>query len=139
MNTAQFIPNPAKQHTVTEFWREHEEDGVDIYIDTVRHFPENVSVVKIIAKVVDKNLNDILKPAELWPKLRESSYQSQVFAAKLECREVPMQPTSLLHLSFLTIEATTLKERLVGFSIFPLFINSSTKMPVLPEDEIDVD
>lgn len=50
-----------------------------------------------------------------------------------------MAPTSLLHLSFLTIEATTLKERLVGFSIFPLFINSTTKMPVLPDDELDVE
>jgi len=38
----------------------------------------------------------------------------------------------------MTIDATTLKEKLVGFSFFPLFINADTKMPVLPEDDIDL-
>ena len=55
-NTAQFIPNNEKQYTATEFWNEKDEEGVDIYIDAVRHFPENVTVVKIIAKVVDARL-----------------------------------------------------------------------------------
>jgi len=63
-----------KHHTVTDFWKESEEDGVDIYIDAIRHFPESASLVKIIAKVVDKNLNDVLKPVDVWPKIKESSY-----------------------------------------------------------------
>lgn len=50
-----------------------------------------------------------------------------------------MAPTALLHLSFMTIDATTLKEKLIGFSFFPLFINSATKMPVMPEDRLDID
>ena len=75
-NTAQFIPNNEKQYTATEFWKDSEEEGVDIYIDAVRHFPENVTMVKVIAKVVDDNLQDILRPQEIWPKLRESTYQN---------------------------------------------------------------
>ena len=55
-NTAQFIPNNEKQYTATEFWKEAEEEGVDIYIDAIRHFPENVTIVKVIAKVVDARL-----------------------------------------------------------------------------------
>ena len=55
-DTAQFIPNNEKQYTLTDFWKEAEEDGVDIYIDTIRHFPENCTIVKIIAKVVDNRL-----------------------------------------------------------------------------------
>jgi len=50
-----------------------------------------------------------------------------------------MQPTALLHLSFLTIEATTLQEKLIGFSFFPLFIHTKKKSPVLPEDEVDIE
>ena len=50
-----------------------------------------------------------------------------------------MSPTAILHLSFLTMDATTLKEKLIGFSFFPLFISSGTKMPVMPDDEIDLD
>lgn len=50
-----------------------------------------------------------------------------------------MKPTALLHLSFMTIDATSLKEKLIGFSVFPIFINSSSKIPVLPEDNIQID
>ena len=42
-----------------------------------------------------------------------------------------MPPTAILHLTFCTIETTTLKEVLVGFSFFPLFIDPDTQMPVL--------
>lgn len=50
-----------------------------------------------------------------------------------------MAPTALLHLSFMTIDATTLKEKLIGFSFFPLFINSESKMPVMPDDGLEID
>ena len=139
IQSAQFIPNQIKPYTLSEFWKESEEDGVDIYLDAIRHFPESCSMVKIVAKVVDKNLNDLLRPVDIWPKIKDSSYQSQVFHAKLECRDVAMHPTALLHLSFLTIEATTLKEKLIGFSFFPLFINAAKKAPVMPEDQVDME
>ena len=44
-----------------------------------------------------------------------------------------MPPSALLHLTFVTVEATSLKERLVGFSYFPLFIDSASRMPFLAE------
>ena len=50
-----------------------------------------------------------------------------------------MTSTALLHLSFITIDAISLKEKLIGFSFFPLFINTETRLPVLPDDEIDLD
>ena len=103
---------------------------MDIYIDGIRHFPENVTIVKIIAKVVDANLHDLLKPTTIFPKLKDSTFQNQRFNCKLECRGVAISPTALLHLSFVTIDATTLKERLIGFSFFPLFMNATTKIPV---------
>ena len=44
-----------------------------------------------------------------------------------------MPPSSILHLSFMTIEATTFKEKLVGFSYFPIFIDKDTRMPYLKD------
>lgn len=73
-STAQFIPNNEKQYAETEFWNEAEEEGVDIYIDGIRHFPENVTIVKVIAKVVDSRLTDLLKPTNLFPKLATSTF-----------------------------------------------------------------
>jgi hypothetical protein len=55
----------------------------------------------------------------------------QHYKSKLELRGQVSDHTSMLHLTFLTLETTTLKEKIVGFSVFPIFINSVTKMPVL--------
>ena len=49
---------------------------MDIYIDTIRHFPENVTLVKVIAKVIDADQRELLSPRDIWPKLRESTYQN---------------------------------------------------------------
>ena len=40
-------------------------------------------------------------------------------------------PTAMLQLTFLTIETTTLKEKVVGFAAFPIFINAETGQPVV--------
>ena len=41
----------------------------------------------------------------------------------------------MLHLTLVTIDARTFNEVLVGFTIFPLFIDSNTRMPVVnPRD-----
>jgi len=38
---------------VRDFWKKDEEDGYDIYIDSAFGLPDNVSIVKVIAKVVN--------------------------------------------------------------------------------------
>jgi hypothetical protein len=60
--SAAFIPNLKKQFTHTEFWKENEEDGCDIYIDAVRNMPDNVSIVKLLARVVDHDGMDLMDP-----------------------------------------------------------------------------
>ena len=50
-----------------------------------------------------------------------------------------MPPTALLHISFITIDATSLKEKLVGFSFFPLYVNTKTRAPVLPQDSLKLE
>ena len=50
-----------------------------------------------------------------------------------------MPPTALLHISFITIDATSLKEKLVGFSFFPLYVNTKTRAPVLPQDALKLE
>ena len=46
-----------------------------------------------------------------------------------------MPPSAILHLSFFTVEATTFKEKLIGFSYFPLFIDKETRMPYLKDQD----
>jgi hypothetical protein len=87
--------------------------------------------VKVIAKIVDNKNKVLLGPTPLWPQVEPSTFQKQLYKSKLELRSQVSDPTSMLHLTFLTLETTTLKEKIVGFSVFPIFINSITKMPVL--------
>jgi hypothetical protein len=52
---------------VRDFWKEDEEDGFDIYIDSATGLPDNVSIVKVIAKVVNNRNKVLLGPTPLWP------------------------------------------------------------------------
>lgn len=64
-----FIPNQNKQYSATDFWKEEEEDGFDIYIDSAINLPDNVSVLKVIATVVSSSGKPLLVPQTFWPKL----------------------------------------------------------------------
>jgi len=66
--------------------------------------------------------------------LEPSSFQKQHYKSKLEFRGKDSDPTSMLHLTFITIETSSLTEKIVGFAVFPIFINSVTKMPLLEKN-----
>ena len=71
-------------------------------------------------------------PTEIiWPQLETSTFQKQKFHSKLEIRGGTSDPTSMLQLTFMTLETSTLKEKVLGFSSFPIYIDSVTKSPVL--------
>ena len=53
----------------------------------------------------------------------DSTYQNQKYNAKIEIRGVDMSPTSIVYLTFITYEATTLREKIIGTSYFPLFMS----------------
>lgn len=51
-DACEFIPSTKPQFTATDFWKEDEEAGFDVYIDSLHNLPDNCSIVKIIAKIV---------------------------------------------------------------------------------------
>ena len=66
--------------------------------------------------------------------MAKSTYQNQVYNAKVELRELITDPTSLLHLTFLTLETSSLKEKILGFTAFPIFIEAETRKPIFNDD-----
>ena len=107
-----------------EVWNDEEEDGCDIYIDELRGLPDNISLVKIVAKVITDQAEDVVSPKTIWPQINDSTVQFQKFNKKIELRNVKIHPTTMLHLSLATIDAHNLKESIIGFVAFPLFIDS---------------
>jgi hypothetical protein len=52
-DSGEFIANNRPQISQNNFWKESEEDGFDIYVDGLHNLPDNVSVVKVLAKVIN--------------------------------------------------------------------------------------
>ena len=52
-DAGEFIPNNQPQYKINELWKEEEEDGFDVYIDSLLNLPDNVSLCKIKAKIVN--------------------------------------------------------------------------------------
>lgn len=52
-STGDFIPNNAPQYDSSNLWKEHEEDGFDIYVDMLMNLPDNCSIISIKANVVN--------------------------------------------------------------------------------------
>jgi hypothetical protein len=52
-DAGEFIPNNRPYYNLAEPWEEDQEDGFDIYIDALHNLPDNASLVKIKAKVVN--------------------------------------------------------------------------------------
>jgi hypothetical protein len=70
----------------------------------------------------------------LFPRLDVSTFQRQLYNEKIELRSIKTDPTSLLQLTFYTIDTTVFKPKVLGYSFFPLFIDIEEKMPILQED-----
>ena len=75
INTAQFIPNTAMQYSKSDFYKDVEEEGVDVYIDSIRHLPDNVSLIKIVLQIIDENGKNLIPTQTIWSRLKDSSTQ----------------------------------------------------------------
>ena len=65
----------------------------------------------------------------------------QRFKAKVEVRNIEMNPTAMVHITFATIDSHNLQTVIIGFAVFPLFVDPDTGMPVtnsnsLVEDDL---
>ena len=133
-DAGEFIPANKPQYDIKESWKEEEEDGFDVYFDAIHNLPDNTSIVKTIVKLVNNRGIEQIRSKEIWPKLEVSSYQKQVFNEKIEVRDVQTDPTTLLQLTFVTIDVTSMKPKVLGYSFFPIFIDTETLMPVIASD-----
>lgn len=95
-DAGEFIPSNRPQYDLKEKWKESEEDGFDIYIDALHNLPDNCSVVKILAELVNHKGIKQRKMQELWPKLEISTFQKQTFNEKIEVRDIVTDPTTIL-------------------------------------------
>lgn len=50
-----------------------------------------------------------------------------------------MNPTAMLHITIATIDARSLQLAIVGFAVFPLFIDPKTSLPIINSRSLEFD
>lgn len=108
------------------------DDGLDIYVDQLRHLPDNCSLVKMVVRVITDTAEDLIEPKAYWSDISEEDNMMQTFdKVKVEVRGIQINPTAMIHITLGTIETNSGREVILGFVVFPLFIDLTTNMPVV--------
>lgn len=97
--------------------------GIDIYIDGCRFLPDNVTVTKIIVRVIDSEFNDFVDPQAGLPEL-DSDILNPIFNYRDELRFPNYDPTLMLYITYLTFDSRGVRKtpQIMGYSLFNLFI-----------------
>lgn len=122
--TDPFIENLKPQHEATPFFEFG--DGVDFYVDGARFLPDNTSCTKVIVRAVNSKLERIGEPIGGLSELTASAYQP-IYGLRTEFREQDFDPTTMVIVTILTIDAKREDVRLVGFSAINLFLDKFRK------------
>lgn len=123
----QFIPNEESKLDLEEYTAK---DGIDIYIDGARHLSDNATVTKVICYILDKDLNQVISPEEVFSQVSTSTLRNQNFGHKIEVRpKNKLKPSCLLILRLITVDMSTLKPCNIGAVCFPLFMDMDREEP----------
>jgi len=126
--TKHVLPNFEKQYTAKDQFKEG--DGIDLYLDWGRFLPDNSSMVRCYVRAVNSKLQPIGKGEKGMAAIEYSSGRHPFFGFKHEFRLPKFDPSALVIISFETIDLSTNKPAVVGYSFFPLFLDKDTKLPI---------
>ena len=79
---------------------------------------------------VDIGLNNVVSSQRGFASVEYSTGRNPFFGFKFEVRGAKINPTSLLVVSFETIDKSNKQPRFAGHSFFPLFMDKVSKLPI---------
>ena len=114
-----FIPN------IVPNWENRAFDkgsGIDLYIDSCRFLPDNVTVTKIIVRIIDPFFNDFTPVQAGLPELG-SDILNPIYNYRDELRFPSFDPTLMVFITYLTFDSRGKRNtpQITGFSLFNLF------------------
>jgi hypothetical protein len=114
--------------------------GIDFYLDQCRFLPDNVSITKVYIYILDVKCKDVFQPlATMSTKLtNDNDAFCPVFNFRHEYRKEFIDPTSLIFLSFVTIDASNNQPRIIGHAAHPLFLNRRTQEQAADPNDTEV-
>ena len=119
--------------------------GIDFYLDGLRFLPDNVTVVKAIIRVVNSKYKDIFGARGIvaaLPKFRETNDTFKpIFDFRHEYRADFFDPTSIILMTFVTIDKAHNEPRILGHSAINLFEKKfgGGGQPESPNDTVKIE
>ena len=95
-----FIPDDTIQWLDVPF---EKGSGVDFYVDSTRYLPNSVTISKILVRVVDSNIRDVVPPSTRVAEFKSDIYKP-VFNFRLELRLPFFNPTLMVIITLLTVD-----------------------------------
>ena len=126
-----FIPNNARQYTEKTF---EKGSGIDFYIDCARYLPNSTTFTKVVLRIVDSNLKDVMVPSSKLSEFDCSMYDP-IYNFKKELRFPYYDSTLMAMIQILSVNDKDIDEltpQLIGIAFFPLFLSKQTRAQ--PED-----
>ena len=130
-----FIPNHKQQYEDKQFMKGF---GVDFYIDAARNLPDNVTVTKIIFKVMNSDyINQIdSNSINILPRFGGNTYSPR-YDFRQELRNDYFDSTTIVFITLLTIDKSHNEPRVVGHSAINLFANRYTQAQPTSNNDSD--
>lgn len=125
-----FIPNDIIPYIDKQF---EKGSGVDFYVDSARYLPSSCTVTKIMTRIVDSNIVDLVDPESKISDLNSTVF-APYFDFRTEIRFPFFNPTTMIIIMLLTCDNRDPDScaSIVGYGFFPLFISNITGKQ--PED-----
>ena len=120
-----FIPNDEPQYLDYPF---EKGAGIDFYVDSARYLPNSMTVSKILVRIVDADIRDVIFPTTKVSKFASDIFNPD-FNMRIELRLPFFNPTLMVIITLMTVDKRDDegKPSIVGHGFFPLFIDSKTK------------
>jgi hypothetical protein len=87
-------------------------------------------MVRVFARAVNVKMQPVDSGSHGMASIDYSSGRHPFFGFKHEFRSHKFDPSTLVMISFETIDLATNKPCVVGYSFFPLFMDKDTKLPI---------
>lgn len=97
-------------------------------MDCARYLPNSVTITKILVRVVDSNIRDVIPPSTRVAEFMSDIYRP-VFNFRIEMRLPFFNPTMMAVITLLTVDQRDEKGEasMVGHAFYPLFIDRITE------------
>ena len=134
-NPDPFIQNE-KNQVKNELFKS--DDSLIFYVDAARFLPENVSFTRCVVNFYTSNGYEVIEKHVVNANFTKSTGQNPHYGFRIEVNKTKnpnLDPTMIGVFRIETFDRSNLEQRVVGFGLFPFFLDKNMKSPITKPGE----